>query len=200
MLCLNACKLNETNFLPNEELELCFSPEFDKELDKLVTAMDKHIRRVKRFDNFIDYVHQYYTESPNLDDFDEEELKLGKYLNDTEFKKLCFDFFYLQKGKRVTRADYEADTFRTAIKTDLSRDKTFLQCLSEQQDQNSFISEFLALDMSATSPIDFARWVYTHRHQPGYDESVAKKIIALECYLLIIEVLPSLKSLEMDCP
>jgi len=187
-----------------DELEACYAPSFKEGLDKLLSEMDKHIVRNghQDFPSYLIYLKKGGL--ADIQNYGESEKELGTHFIETSFKKLFCDYSYVEggrNGKVLTYEDYKANPKKVAIRKDLSHDKTFLKCLHTIRDRNSFVNEFLELDMGKTSPNEFTRWIFNYQDLPGYNEEIAKQIIALEMYLLVLELVGDKDNCaNKDCP
>lgn len=198
-----SCSTSRLEYNMMDELTACYEPEFKQQLDIILSELDKHIAR-NGYNTFSNYLHALKKGKLDLDEYVESEKILGAQLIEKEFKKLFCDYSYVEggrNGKVLTYEDYLANPRHVAIKKDLSREKTFLKCLNTIGDKSGFVSEFLQLDMTTTSPNEFTRWIFEYQNKPGYNEDIAKQIIALEMYVLVLEVIGD-KTLcsNTDCP
>lgn len=166
-----------------------------------MAEMDKHIER-NNIGSFSDYL-MYLKKGGigEMKNYGASEKELGAYFVEISFKEQFCDFLYVEggrNGKELTYEDYLANPRKVAIKKDFSHSKTFLKCLSNMRSTSPFVDDFLNMDMKATSPNQFISWIHEYQDKEGYNEPIAKQIIALDAYLLALEVIGS--NFCGDCP
>lgn len=201
---VSSCSTTRIEYNLIDELNSCYDDRFNVELSKLIAELDKHIKR-NNHETFSNYLT--YLENGNLADihkYGESEKALGTHFLETSFKKLFCDYTYVEggrNGKVLTYEDYLANPRKVAIKKDFSHSKTFLKCLHSVRNNSAFVDDFLNLDMKTTSPNDFISWVFNYQNKEAYNETIAKQIIALDVYLIVLELLGDKSNCaNADCP